>query len=88
MDAVGEATEALMLVREALDPTAGRKGAAAGGLCWLVPWPVEFSSQGRRLSLAMDKGQERNSVCSTNDQEQAQTQADCGLDEKGEWKVF
>lgn len=36
----------------------------------------------------MDKDQKRNSVCSTNDQKKAQTQVDCGLDQKGEWKVF
>lgn len=59
----------------------GEKGFLLESFCWLIHWHVKFSSQERRWSLEMEKGQK---LFSTKDQKKAQTQVDCGLDERME----
>lgn len=74
-----------MLVGESIGPRGGRKRAPARELLLAELLAREMQSQGRRLRREMEKGQR---LSGTSDQKNAQTQVDCCLDEKGEWKVF
>lgn len=80
-----DTTELLRLVGESLGPKQWeKKGVLLESFCWLIHWHVKSGSQGR-FTLETDEGQK---LSNTDGQKRAQTQVDCGLDERGKWKVL